>query len=195
MTPEPTEQDPSSAPAASSDFIRDDRRGRPRSRQARRARRHALPARAERLSPHRPRQVDLPELRHRRGVRRHLQPPLRRHQPRRRKTSSTSTSIQEDVRWLGFDWDDRLFYASDYFEQLYECAVELIRKGKAYVDSLTRDEIRAAPRHADRAGREQPVPRPHRSRRTSTSSRACGRASSRTARTCCAPRSTWRRPT
>ena len=41
------------------------------------------------------------------------------------------------MRWLGFDWDDRLFYASDYFEQLYECAEQLIRDGKAYVDSLT----------------------------------------------------------
>ena len=51
-------------------------------------------------------------------------------------------SIQEDVRWLGFDWDDRLYYASDYFEALYEYAVQLIRDGKAYVDSLTADEIR-----------------------------------------------------
>ena len=51
-------------------------------------------------------------------------------------------SIKEDVRWLGFDWDDRLFYASDYFEQLYQYAVQLIRKGKAYVCDLTPDEIR-----------------------------------------------------
>jgi len=42
-------------------------------------------------------------------------------------------SIKEDVRWLGFDWGDRLFYASDYFEQLYEFAVQLVRAGKAYV--------------------------------------------------------------
>ena len=48
----------------------------------------------------------------------------------------------EDIRWLGFDWDDRLFYASDYFEQLYEWAVELIRKGKAYVCDLSAEEIR-----------------------------------------------------
>ena len=53
-------------------------------------------------------------------------------------------SIQEDVRWLGFDWEDRLFHASDYFERLYEFAVKLIRKGKAYVDSLSADEIRAS---------------------------------------------------
>ena len=51
-------------------------------------------------------------------------------------------AIQTDVRWLGFDWGDRLFYASGYFEQLYEYAVELITKGKAYVDSLSAEEIR-----------------------------------------------------
>ncbi len=51
-------------------------------------------------------------------------------------------SIMEDVRWLGFDWEDRLYYASDYFDQLYEYAVDLIKKGKAYVDSLSGDEIR-----------------------------------------------------
>jgi glutaminyl-tRNA synthetase len=51
-------------------------------------------------------------------------------------------SIQEDIRWLGFDWGDRLFYASDYFEQLYEYAVRLIKKGKAYVCDLSPDEIR-----------------------------------------------------
>ncbi len=51
-------------------------------------------------------------------------------------------SIQEDVKWLGFTWDDRLFYASDYFERLYTCAVQLIEKGLAYVDSLSADEMR-----------------------------------------------------
>jgi len=51
-------------------------------------------------------------------------------------------SIQEDIRWLGFDWEDRLFYASDYFEQLYEYAVQLIKKGKAYVCDLSPDETR-----------------------------------------------------
>src|SRR5581483_8337744 len=50
-------------------------------------------------------------------------------------------SIKEDVAWLGFKWDG-LFYASDYFEQLYEFALELTRKGKAYVDELTADQIR-----------------------------------------------------
>ena len=51
-------------------------------------------------------------------------------------------SIQEDVHWLGFNWGDRMFYASDYFEQMYGYAEQLIRAGKAYVDSLTADEIR-----------------------------------------------------
>ena len=51
-------------------------------------------------------------------------------------------SIQADVRWLGFDWGQRLFHASDYFEQLYEYAVVLIKKGKAYVDGSTAEEIR-----------------------------------------------------
>ena len=51
-------------------------------------------------------------------------------------------SIQEDVRWLGFDWGDHLFYASDNFERLYEWAMHLIEAGKAYVDDLSADEIR-----------------------------------------------------
>ncbi|MBK6713085.1 MAG: glutamine--tRNA ligase/YqeY domain fusion protein [Chloroflexi bacterium] len=51
-------------------------------------------------------------------------------------------AITEDVRWLGGDWEDRLFYASDYFEQLYQWAILLIKDGKAYVDDLTADEIR-----------------------------------------------------
>lgn len=51
-------------------------------------------------------------------------------------------SIQEDVRWLGFSWDERLYYASDYFEQLYEFAVQLIQQGKAYVCDLRAEEIK-----------------------------------------------------
>jgi glutaminyl-tRNA synthetase len=53
-------------------------------------------------------------------------------------------SIQADVRWLGFSWDDRLYYASDYFERLYECAERLILDGRAYVDDQSADQIRAA---------------------------------------------------
>jgi len=52
-------------------------------------------------------------------------------------------SIQEDIKWLGFDWEDRLYYASDYFEQLYEWAVKIIKAGKAYVDDQTAEEISA----------------------------------------------------
>lgn len=52
-------------------------------------------------------------------------------------------ALQEDIRWLGFDWEDRLFYASDYFEQLYRWAEDLIRKGVAYVDEQDVDTIRA----------------------------------------------------
>ena len=51
-------------------------------------------------------------------------------------------SIQDDVRWLGYDWHGKMFYASDYFERLYECAVTLIKKDKAYVDSLTAEQMR-----------------------------------------------------
>ncbi|MCL5279099.1 MAG: glutamine--tRNA ligase/YqeY domain fusion protein [Planctomycetes bacterium] len=65
-------------------------------------------------------------------------------------------SIIEDVRWLGADWDDRLFYASDYFQQMYEWAVELIRKGKAYVCDLTGDQVREYRGTLTQPGRESP---------------------------------------
>ncbi|MBN2490868.1 MAG: glutamine--tRNA ligase/YqeY domain fusion protein [Planctomycetes bacterium] len=65
-------------------------------------------------------------------------------------------SIQRDVRWLSFDWDDRLYYASDYFDQLYEFAERLIQDGKAYVDSLTADEIREHRGTLTEPGRESP---------------------------------------
>ncbi len=52
-------------------------------------------------------------------------------------------SIIEDVRWLGFDWEDRLYYAADYFDKMYEYAIILIKKGKAYVDDLSSEEIRS----------------------------------------------------
>ena len=51
-------------------------------------------------------------------------------------------AIKEDIKWLGFDWDDRFFYASEYFEQMYEYAVELIKKGLAYVCELTPEQMR-----------------------------------------------------
>jgi len=65
-------------------------------------------------------------------------------------------SIREDVRWLGFDWDDREYYASDYFEQLYEYAIKLIKAGKAYVDDLSADEIRAYRGTLTEPGKESP---------------------------------------
>ena len=65
-------------------------------------------------------------------------------------------SIKEDVRWLGFDWGDRLFYASDYFEQLYQYAVQLIKKGKAYVCSLSTEEIRQYRGTLTEPGKESP---------------------------------------
>ena len=65
-------------------------------------------------------------------------------------------SIQEDVRWLGFDWADRLFYASDYFEEMYQYAERLITAGLAYVDGLTADEIREYRGTLTEPGRNSP---------------------------------------
>jgi len=65
-------------------------------------------------------------------------------------------SIQEDVRWLGFDWHDRMFYASDYFEQMFAYAEQLVRDGKAYVDSLSADEIREHRGTLTEPGRNSP---------------------------------------
>jgi len=65
-------------------------------------------------------------------------------------------AILSDVRWLGFDWGDRLFYASDYFHQLHAWAVQLIEAGKAYVDSLSADEIREHRGTLTAPGRESP---------------------------------------
>ena len=65
-------------------------------------------------------------------------------------------SIIEDVRWLGFDWEDRLLYASSYFDQMYDYAVQLIKAGKAYVDSLSAEEIRASRGTLTEPGKESP---------------------------------------
>ncbi|MGB4308797.1 MAG: glutamine--tRNA ligase/YqeY domain fusion protein [Candidatus Cloacimonadaceae bacterium] len=65
-------------------------------------------------------------------------------------------AIIEDVRWLGFDWHDKLFYASDYFEQLYEYALMLIKDGKAYVCDLSVDEIRQYRGTLTEGGKESP---------------------------------------
>ena len=65
-------------------------------------------------------------------------------------------SIQEDVKWLGFDWDDRKFYASDYFEKIYELTVELIKKGKAFVCDLSAEEMRQYRGTLTEPGKESP---------------------------------------
>ena len=65
-------------------------------------------------------------------------------------------AIMEDIRWLGYDWEDRLFYASDYFDQLYEYAIKLINKGKAYVDHLSAEEIREYRGTLTEAGKNSP---------------------------------------
>jgi glutaminyl-tRNA synthetase len=65
-------------------------------------------------------------------------------------------SIMNDVRWLGFDWEDRLYYASDYFDQLYAWAVQLIKAGKAYVDHLSGDEIREYRGTLTQPGKDSP---------------------------------------
>lgn len=65
-------------------------------------------------------------------------------------------AMKEDIRWLGFDWEEREFYASDYFEQLYDFAVQLIKKGKAYVDSLSTDDMRAYRGTLTEPGKESP---------------------------------------
>jgi len=65
-------------------------------------------------------------------------------------------AIIEDVRWLGFDWQDRLYYASDYFEQMYDYAVQLIKAGKAYVCDLTPDQIREYRGTLTKPGKDSP---------------------------------------
>ena len=65
-------------------------------------------------------------------------------------------SIKEDARWLGWDWGEHLYFASDYFEKLYEFAVELIKKGKAYVDDLSQEEIRTERGTLTEPGKESP---------------------------------------
>ncbi|KPK82152.1 MAG: glutamine--tRNA ligase [Phycisphaerae bacterium SM23_33] len=65
-------------------------------------------------------------------------------------------AIQEDIRWMGFDWGEHLYFASDYFQQMYEYAVQLIRQGKAYVDDQTAEEIRQTRGTLTRPGRDSP---------------------------------------
>jgi len=73
-----------------------------------------------------------------------------------KETVEFEENIMRDIRWLGFDWDDRLFYASDYFEKLYDCAIQLIKDSKAYVDDLTADQIREYRGTLTEPGRNSP---------------------------------------
>ncbi|MDR2503464.1 MAG: glutamine--tRNA ligase/YqeY domain fusion protein [Deltaproteobacteria bacterium] len=73
-----------------------------------------------------------------------------------KESSEYVNAIKEDVRWLGFDWGDRLFYTSDYFDFLYACAERLILAGKAYVDSQNQEDIRAQRGTLTEAGRNSP---------------------------------------
>lgn len=73
-----------------------------------------------------------------------------------RENEEYARAIMEDIRWLGYDWQNRLFYASDYFEQLYEYAVHLIRDNKAYVDSLDTEKMRDYRGTLKEPGKESP---------------------------------------
>ena len=75
--------------------------------------------------------------------------------PTKEKTEFVE-AIKSDIEWLGADWEDRLFFASDYFEQMYEAAVKLIKKGKAYVSDLSADEIREYRGTLTEPGKEDP---------------------------------------
>ena len=76
--------------------------------------------------------------------------------PKKEKTEFVE-AIKEDIKWLGADWEDRLFFASDYFDQMYEAAVKLIKKGKAYVSDLSADEIREYRGTLTEPGKEDPA--------------------------------------
>lgn len=65
-------------------------------------------------------------------------------------------AIMEDIHWLGFDWDDRLYYASDYFPQLFDLAIRLIKEGKAYVEEQSSEEIAAQKGTPTTPGKESP---------------------------------------
>ena len=103
-------------------------------------------------------------------------------------------SIQEDIRWLGFDWGEHLYFASDYFQQLYDWAVHLIEAGKAYVDDLSADEIREHRGTLTEPGRDSPWrDRPIEESLDLFERMRAGRVRGRRAG-CSARRSTWRSP-
>ncbi len=103
-------------------------------------------------------------------------------------------SIMADVRWVGFDWGDRLFFASDYFEQLYEYALHLIKTGKAYVCDLSAEEVREYRGTLTEPGRTA-LTATGPWQRTWTCFSGCGPGSFLTAPGPSGPRSTWPPPT
>ena len=117
---------------------------------------HALSARTQRLFAHRSRQsasaIDF-GLPAEFGGRCHLR--FDDTNPTKEEAEYVE-AIKEDIRWLGFDWGEHLYFASDYFEQLYQWAVQLIKAGKAYVDDLSADETREHRGTLTEPGRESP---------------------------------------
>ena len=97
----------------------------------------------------------MPEFRNRRRIQRYLQFRLDDTNPVAEKTEYAE-AIMEDVRWLGFDWEDRLFHASDYFDQLYEWAIQLIKDGKAFVCDLSFEEMRELRGNLTEPGKDSP---------------------------------------
>ncbi|MDB5083643.1 MAG: glnS [Bacilli bacterium] len=96
-------------------------------------------------------------------------------------------SMQEDVKWLGFEWDG-LFFASDYFEEMYKRAVQLIQKGKAFVDDLSAEQIRETRGTLTEPGQNSPY-RNRSGLKTWICFSACGMDNSRMAQRFCAPKS------
>lgn len=102
-------------------------------------------------------------------------------------------AIKEDVRWLGYDWQDRLYFASDYFERLYDYAVALIKNNKAYVCDLSPEEIRAFRGTLTEPGKDSPY-RVRTIEENLDLFAACGPGNFQMDRECCGPRLTWLRP-
>lgn len=102
---------------------------------------HAFPAGAKWLPAHWSRQIDLPELWYCARLRGQCNLRFDDTNPVKEDIEYVE-SIKNDVQWLGFNWSGDICYSSDYFDQLYAYAVELINKGLAYVDELSADEIR-----------------------------------------------------
>ena len=137
-------------------FIRDIILDDLKNQQIRWPRADALSSGAQRLPARRPRQIHLPEFRPGHGVRRPVQSAFRRYQSLEKEETEYVDSIIEDVKWLGGDFGDRMFYASDYFRQIYDWAIQLINAGKAYVCDLTAEQVREQRGTLTEPGKESP---------------------------------------